>query len=177
MRRVEVTLLAWRRWKPAGRSSRVAVGYYSHQGFFAKTWPDWLFKPSFFEIFPSRLKKRPDITSGLFFYLCLKAIFVSRNFRIGNSTCPGRHSSMFRQHNRRRPRHDNSRILLPTYRFFSFCLSFPLFHLRVILPLLPARSHCEADRFSRVDQSQPSSTAFEVPNTTTFYQAKLTGYS
>ena len=56
-----------------------------------------------------------------------KSIFVSRNFQIGNSTCPGRHSSMFRQHSRKRLRHDNSKILLLTYRFFSFYLFCPYF--------------------------------------------------
>jgi len=69
---------------------------------------------------------------------------------------------MFRQHNRNRLRHDNSKILLPTYRFFSFYLFCSCFHLLIIPHLFPVGFHCDADNSSLVDQSPDSSTAFEV---------------
>jgi hypothetical protein len=68
---------------------------------------------------------------------------------------------MFQQHNRNRLRHDNSKILLQTYRFFSFYLCCPCFHLIIIPHLFPAGKHCDADKSSFVDQAQDSSTTFE----------------
>jgi len=125
-------------------------------------------EPKFFSEIIFRAKKRPDITSGLLRYLYSKAFYISSSFQIGNSTCLSCHSSMFRQHNRKRPRHNNSRILLQTYRFFSFYLFCSCFHLLIGQYLFPAGSHCAADSSPPVDQSHDSSTAFEVQNKATF---------
>ena len=64
-----------------------------------------------------------------FVNLSLKAFYVSSNFQIGNWTYPGRHSSMFQRYNHNHLLHDNSKILLQTYRFFSFYLFCSCFHL------------------------------------------------
>ena len=112
--------------------------------------------------------KRPEISSGLFLFLFHKAFYVSSNFQTGNSTCLSRHSSMFQQRNRKRLRYNNNRILLQTYCFFSFYLFYSCFHLLIIPPIFPGGSHCEAHSSSLIDQSQASSSAFEVQDKTTF---------
>ena len=81
--------------------------------------------------------KRPEIISGLLLNLSIKAIYVSSNYQIGILTYPGRRSSRFRQHNRKRPRHDNSMILMKTFRFFYFYLFCSYIYLLVNPDLFP----------------------------------------